>query len=298
MTTSQDSKALARADDALRDVEATDSPGPGFGPLLDEPFAAAWAAAPRPSDDVPRTAELRARLFDRVAVSHDAARAMTTSRRARIVSRPLAPGAQWRVLYAADPSRGPMRPGEPERACLVELAPGAAVPSPARADRHREWLVLAGSACLGEERLATRDYHVDPAGQAPAAMLRSEEGATLFLRESRRIAEAGDAPFTVRDAEAGWPAFAPGIRRRVLWECDGEAALLYQADAGALVPHHTHARDEECLMVSGELFLDDVLLRTGDYQLAPAGTRHVTTQTETAVVVFAHGDLDMQFVGG
>ena len=32
------------------------------------------------------------------------------------------------------------------------------------------------------------------------------------------------------------------------------------------MPQHTHGHDEECLMVQGELFLDDLLLQEGDYQ--------------------------------
>lgn len=50
-------------------------------------------------------------------------------------------------------------------------------------------------------------------------------------------------------------------------------------------------------MVQGELFLDDVLLREGDYQLAPAGTGHRVTEIDTGVVIFAHGDLGLKFVG-
>jgi hypothetical protein len=49
-------------------------------------------------------------------------------------------------------------------------------------------------------------------------------------------------------------------------------------------------------MVEGELFLDDVLLQAGDYQLAPAGTGHHMTETDTGVVLYAHGDLDLRFV--
>ena len=89
----------------------------------------------------------------------------------------------------------------------------------------------------------------------------------------------------------------PGIRRRVLWTAGGEAALLYRADPGARVPGHAHGHDEECLMVQGELFLDDVLLQPGDYQLAPAGTGHRVTETDTGVIIYAHGDLDLQFNG-
>ena len=50
-------------------------------------------------------------------------------------------------------------------------------------------------------------------------------------------------------------------------------------------------------MVQGELFLDDLLLQHGDWQLAPAGTGHHTTATDTGVVIYAHGDLDLQFIG-
>ena len=50
-------------------------------------------------------------------------------------------------------------------------------------------------------------------------------------------------------------------------------------------------------MLQGELFLDDLLLQPGDYQLAPAGTGHRITQTDTGIVIYAHGDLDLQFLG-
>ncbi|MBL0392596.1 cupin domain-containing protein [Ramlibacter monticola] len=84
---------------------------------------------------------------------------------------------------------------------------------------------------------------------------------------------------------------------RVLWQHGGQAAMLYYARPGASVPMHTHGHDEECLMVQGELFLDDMLLQEGDYQLAPAGTGHRITETDTGVVIYAHGDLDLKFVG-
>lgn len=50
-------------------------------------------------------------------------------------------------------------------------------------------------------------------------------------------------------------------------------------------------------MVEGDLFLDDVLLQSGDYQLAPAGSAHHVTETDTGAIVYAHGDLDLSFVG-
>ena len=100
----------------------------------------------------------------------------------------------------------------------------------------------------------------------------------------------------MHDRQAGWPDFAPGIQRRVLWQHQGQAALLYFAQPGASVPVHSHGHDEECLMVQGELFLDDMLLQAGDYQLAPAGSGHRVTATDTGVVIYAHGDLDLKFI--
>lgn len=262
-----------------------------FEPLLSEPFARAWGSADR--DPAAMPGALRGRLLDRVAASRAESAPMFTSRLPRRPALALADGVVERCLYAAPGGRA-LRPGEPLRARLIELRPGARWDGPA-ARPHREWLVLRGMARIGDEPLHLRDYHVVPAGTA-SGVVTTDEGALLFLRESDLPAGPGDRAFTVRDADAGWPDFAPGIRRRVLWQHAGQAAMLYHALPGASVPLHTHGHDEECLMVQGELFLDDVLLQAGDYQLAPAGTRHRLTETDTGVVIYAHGDLELKFI--
>lgn len=277
----------------LKGVDAPDPVESDLEPLLAEPFASAWAAAASGTDAASRFESVRRRLLDRLAASRAAERTMTTARRSRLQPGVVAPGVRMTLLYAADPGR-PGRPGEPLRACLVELSPRSAWIGPAPG-AQREWLVLRGALALGALRLAQRDYHVDPAG-SPGQPVASDAGALVFLRESALAADAGDAAFTVRDQDAGWPDFAPGIQRRVLWQRGGQAALLYCAQPGARIPHHRHAHDEECLMVEGELFLDDVLLQPGDYQLAPAGSGHHITETDTGVVIYAHGDLDLRFV--
>lgn len=269
-----------------------------MAPLLCEPFAQVWAT-PAAATDAARVHEaVRGRLAERLRASQAAASAMHTCRRRRAAGEALAPGVVARTLYSAD-AAALRRPGEPTRARLIELAPGAIwagdMADQGAATPHREWLVLEGSLVLGDETLGMRDYHVAPAGFASPSCT-SPTGALLFLRESAMPKAAGDRPFTVHDAQAGWAEFSPGIQRRVLWQRDGQAALLYYAQAGALVPAHRHGHDEECLMVQGELFLDDLLLQPGDYQLAPAGTGHRITHTDTGVVIYAHGDLDLRFV--
>jgi quercetin dioxygenase-like cupin family protein len=272
-------------------IPAPDLIDPALEPLLGARFAEAFAATGKgcAADPTP----VRGRLLRRLADARAAADAMHTVRCARLAAVEVAPGVRLRTLYAARAGRAPRR-GEPERACIVELAPGAAWPG-GEPRLQREWLVLHGQVRLGSLALGPRDYHVAPAGSADAAPS-APAGARLFLRESARADGGGQAPSTVRDADAGWPEFAPGVRRRVLWQHDGEAAMLYLARPGAALPTHGHGHDEECLMVRGELFLDDLLLQEGDYQLAPAGTGHRVTKTDTGVVIYAHGDLDLQFV--
>jgi quercetin dioxygenase-like cupin family protein len=260
-------------------------------PLLGEPFASAWAAGE--PDRRAESGALRGRLLERLSASRAASNAMFTSRRRHLATVELAPGVLASTLYTAAPDRA-LRPGEPLHVRVIELHADAKWSGPA-AEHHREWLVLRGSVSVGECILSLRDYHVAPAGTA-AQPVRSDEGALLFLRESVLPPGSAEASFTVRDEDSGWPDFAPGIQRRVLWQHDGQAAMLYYAQPGASVPVHTHGYDEECLMVQGELFLDDVLLQEGDYQLAPAGTGHRITETDTGVVIYAHGDFDLKFV--
>jgi quercetin dioxygenase-like cupin family protein len=207
------------------------------------------------------------------------------------------------LLYEADAGR-PRRPGEPVRARLVELDAGARW-CWAEADtreRDRELLVVSGDLRIAGRELGLRDYRRLPAGH-PDSEWTSSAGALVFVRESigeGRAASTGPAGSTsatwVLDDASDWPAFAPGIRRRVLWESDGQAALLYHVDPGSSVPLHSHGHDEECLMVQGDLFLDDILLQAGDYQLAPAGTSHRETRTDTGAVIYAHGDRDLRFI--
>ena len=209
----------------LPSPEAADQ---AFAPLLAEPFARSWKT---PAAALTGAAAVRERLIERLAASRAAEAAMVTVRRRRLVREPLGAGVQAQTLYEARVGHM-LRPGEPLRTRLIELSAGASLTphmlaaAGAFEGRHCEWLLMSGSAQCDGEWLSLRDYHVTPAGhRAPA--WRSPEGALLFLRESDLAAAATDQPFSVRDADAGWPDFAPGIQRRVLSQRAGQAAMRY-----------------------------------------------------------------------
>ena len=248
---------------------------------------------------------LRQRLFERVRRSAAAGRAMHTTRLREAPAIVLAPGVTQRRLYTSELGRPP-RPGEPQRVSLVELAAGASWPTPALDQAlQRDWLVLHGALQIGTQEIGTQeltalDFVLLPAGE-PCPTLHSAGGALLLLREAE-LAAAPDASTagiqTRRAADATWAGYGPGIERCVLWQRDGQAAMLYRTVAGATVPRHVHHHDEECLMLAGDIFLDEVLLRPLDYQLAPAGSVHDSVFTDTGVLLYAHGDADLDLQAG
>ncbi len=279
--------------------------------------ALAFAAQDRRASR-PYLPALRARLVRRVAASVRASRAMVTVRHAAAAMARASEQARLQTLYLA--AEGTLRPGEPLHVLLIELVPDGQLVMDAPAPGvQREWLQLRGRTELADNRSAAvtlepLDFHVVPAAAAdddddahlctgttsapPAAphTIRSDaQGALLFLRESLQRAEPGETPRTVRDADTPWKPYAPQVERRVLWQRGFMAALLYRAAPGASVPQHAHGHDEECLVLRGEAFQDDCLLREGDYQLAPAGSSHLSGHTDVGAIFYIHGDIELDF---
>ena len=230
---------------------------------------------------------IRSRLGRRLARALQSGSRNTTLRRERVEAETVVPGVTRRPLYAS--SGAALRPGEPALAVVLELAAGARWTVPLGG--CREWLVMRGSTTIGQHQLGALGF-LRECGTEP--LVSSAGGALIYLRQVP--AEAKTPTAAQHDRPEAWLPFAPGIVRRLLWTDGQQAAMLYRTVAGAAVPHHGHGYDEECLMIDGELFLDDVLLRPGDYQLAPAGTEHAEVSTDTGCLLFAHGDLELQLV--
>lgn len=185
---------------------------------------------------------------------------------------------------------------------LLEFEPGASLP----VHRHRyaeEGIVLRGRLQTDELDLGVGDYHFSPAGSRHGR-IRSEQGGLAYLRgtslgDSRGVMREllggllpwrGDQSTTVFATDRlGWVERAPGVSIQLL-QSDGRLASYFcRVDAGAEMEGHLHEDDEECLMIEGDLFLGDLLLRAGDYQLAPAGTRHGRISSDVGALLFVRG---------
>jgi mannose-6-phosphate isomerase-like protein (cupin superfamily) len=241
----------------------------------------------------------KSNLLNRVKQSVASASDKVLTRFSRVRSTVINADVHIRILYASESKQ--LRQGEPLKTSVITLGPGAEFNIDQTqglldaSDTHREWLIVSGEIELDHERLTTRDYKIIPAG-FKVEHCQSKTGASIYVRESTVVARSEDTPQTIRDSSDFWPEFAPGIRRRVLWQRDGQAAMLYLTEPNAQVPHHSHHHDEECFMVQGELYLDDTLLQEGDFQLAKGGSQHHVTRTDTGVVLYAHGDFELRFI--
>lgn len=234
---------------------------------------------------------LQGRLLARVSQSIAEHAALLTVRAGEAGWRPLRAGVRYKPLWR----------GGAGSSVLIEIAPGCALP----AHRHlamEEGVVLRGSVQIGQQHLRRFDYHLSPAGSRHEP-IRSQDGVLAFLRGSsvgHTVSELCEflggllpykgAPSCVFSAaDEGWLEIAPGIDKKLLWSDGREVSSYYRFAPGAHIAGHPHPRDEECMMLDGELFIGDVLLKAGDYQRAPAGSRHGEVFSDCGALFYVRG---------
>jgi len=149
------------------------------------------------------------------------------------------------------------------------------------------------------------DYHISPPDSRHAA-IQSEHGALAYLRGTSLgdtgkvlkevlggILPGNDLSRSIHaQSEQDWLPLTGNIQKKVLWSDGIRESCFYRLQAGAEFGSHLHALEEECLVVQGEVFLDDSLLSSGDYQLAPPGTRHDQVYTDVGALLFVRSAVD------
>lgn len=235
-----------------------------------------------------RQEALRRRLLERVRASREAGRQFIHVALSEGEWQSLLPGVRMKTLSAD------------QRAVLLDLAPGASLPIH-RHHEDEECVVLRGEASLGDITVREGDYHLARAGSRHGTV-RSATGALLFLRGVpvghgaevlRDLVTAwlpgrGEAPVTLRRGEGAWAELEPGVHARLLRDDGVHRSCLLRLDPGARLDRH-HPADEECLLVEGEAFLADELLRPGDYHLAHAGAPAKAVASDVGAVLFVRG---------
>jgi anti-sigma factor ChrR (cupin superfamily) len=271
-----------------------------MAPDLDDPqiHAALAAHLAIPPLDSARAGALRRGLLDRAHHSAVAHREYSTVRIEDVAWQPVAPGVTGRLL----------RGDASTRVEVLRLVSGATLPWPE--DAHaQEILVLQGAlaapgaaaSCTGVPGAV--GYCVRQR-QLLGEPLLALADATVYVRhllaertslpdlEARWWEQACASTAWVDPGRRRWRESSAGVDVLPLRGDSDVVSMLVRFAAGASVPDHAHALDEDCLVLQGEMFLGDILLRTGDYQLAPAGGSHFGETSDVGVLFFFHGALD------
>ena len=231
--------------------------------------------------DPERGRAIRDRLLERATTSRAVASQFTTIRSGDGAWTSIVPGARAKKLKF---------PGS--HSALVEIDAGATLPMH-RHHEHEECFVLRGEVEMGDLRVYAREYHLAPAGTRHSAV-RSRTGALLFLRGApivnlammaRSVIAAWVLPpestqaITIRENEGSWQEYLPGVEVKTYRQGEDGDSTLVRLHPGAALRAGAGEFGDEFVVVDGEAFFDDTLLRSGEYQFAPAGSqqRHVTS---------------------
>lgn len=233
-----------------------------------------------------RSAPLRERLLARVARASEAAKGFIRVRLSDAQWHRILPGVRIRRLDAG------------HRAVMIELAPGAALPVH-RHHEDEECVVLRGDARLGEVVVGPGDYHL-ARPESRHGRVTSERGALLYLRGTpightgevlRDLVTAllpgdGAEPLTVRAAEGDWSARGEGVEGKLLREDGVSRSEMLRIAPGTRMRGATGAIGDECLLVDGDLSVDDWAMQPGDYQVASPIGSHAEIASESGAVLF------------
>lgn len=237
---------------------------------------------------------LRRRLMTRVHASLADHAGLSTVRDADRHWHTVSPGVRIKMLWH----------GTQGNSVLIALAPGATLPP----HRHRwveEGIVLRGRVQLDDMELGVGDYHACLPGSRHGSF-RSHDGALAYLRGTslgqasgvlRELLGAlrpdpGPAPQTERAGvgpHADWQPLAPGVEQRLLRQDGALQSRFIRLAPGACLAGHAHPSDEENLLLQGEAYFGDILVRAGEFHLAGAGSRHADIVSETGALFFVRG---------
>lgn len=235
------------------------------------------------------------RLQERISQSIAQHSRLLTVRAKHGVWQPLKKGIRFKMLWE----------GVQGNSVLVEIDPGASLPE----HRHNwleEGLILRGGIQVGELELGEMDYHATPPGSRHSR-ISSRQGALAYLRgtslgHTSSLAKellGGLLPVGKNQAQTvfayeadGWEDLAPGVYKKNL-QTDGIlSSFLVRMEPNSTCFSHSHSQNEECMILRGEVFLGDILLQGGEYQLAPVGSVHGKIYTDVGALLFIRGPAD------
>ncbi len=136
---------------------------------------------------------------------------------------------------------------------------------------------------------------------APRRALKTKIMTAVAESDSEDSAKESTAGTVIRASEGRWiESGIEGITMKLLHEIENSSveaghkrySVLARLAKGARYPHHRHVGYEECLLLEGDLRLNDLTLRAGDYITTPDGAEHFETYTENGCLLMLSTQLE------
>jgi quercetin dioxygenase-like cupin family protein len=105
----------------------------------------------------------------------------------------------------------------------------------------------------------------------------------------QRVLEAMPKQSFVFANEGEWIKIADGVTLKLLHKTSQGKSFLIKMAENAKISTHEHVLDEESFVLEGEVTLDGVLCRKGDYHFAPAGSMHQEITTTSGCTLLIRG---------
>jgi quercetin dioxygenase-like cupin family protein len=125
------------------------------------------------------------------------------------------------------------------------------------------------------------------------AELSSGQRNAMHERIGALIASQPAQTQTVRADTVDWISFSPNVWVKTLRrDVDRNLQMvLFRIEPGGIVPAHEHTREEECLVLEGEIFIGEHRVGAGDLHVAAAGAAHADITTRTGALVMVRSEI-------
>lgn len=132
----------------------------------------------------------------------------------------------------------------------------------------------------------------------PRRALKDQILAHLDVEPTGPDIASGRQQLFVLQNDGEWVDLFEGIRVKILWrdQTTGQITFLASLAPGANYPSHRHMGIEECLVIEGDLRMDDSVLGAGEYTVAFADNVHRVTRTESGCLLLLRSPMNDEFL--
>jgi quercetin dioxygenase-like cupin family protein len=129
--------------------------------------------------------------------------------------------------------------------------------------------------------------------------LSEAQRASMRKKIAERIGDEQPAyTQTVRSEQIAWLAAWPNVWVKLLRQdpADNLQMVLFKIKPGGVVPAHVHTKEEECLVLDGEIFIGAHRVGAGDLHIAKPGAAHGDITTRTGATVLVRSEIPPRYL--